>query len=182
MSEHQPIVGLSQLNTRWIKRQFEKPRSLANEQLVSIHHTHWVRYVLPTLLYLLLLSCSVGLLYASFQTTFFSSGLPTAFFLAGLLLLTFCHHWFLWFLLAETQTYLVVTNKRFIYSSSGLLWGEEILEVSFEKVKTVEATKTTFFQSLFGYGLLQFEPMTKIHYVPHPGTIARQIEQAMGMI
>ena len=37
-------------------------------------------------------------------------------------------------------------------------------------------------QSVLNYGTLEFEGKAKITRVPHPGTLAREIEQAMGMI
>jgi hypothetical protein len=91
-------------------------------------------------------------------------------------------HWYFWFLLAQSETHIIITSKRVLYIKSGLLWGEEMLEVAFDKMKTVEAHKTTFLQSILNYGTLQFEPMVKITCVPHPGTQAKLIEQSMGMV
>ncbi len=184
MHEQQTSNGtffLSKLDQYWVKRAI-KPVVMPNERLLSVSHEHWIKYVFPSFLYVALTGTSLLLLY--FAALFAPSVLGVALFLfiLGVTLLFVTHHWFFWFLLAESQAHIIITNKRVIHIHESLLWREEMVEVSFEKMKTVEAHKRNIFQSVLNYGTLQFEPMVKIRLVSHPGALARQIEQAMGMI
>ncbi len=170
---------LSTLDKYWVQRSL-KPSPLPREKLICYTPEHWIKYVFPSILYLILVYGGAMLLYLAMiswdgQITYL------ILLLIGVLLLTAVHHWFFWFLLAESQACIIVTNKRVIYLHSGLLWSEEMIEVAYEKMKTVEAHKRTILQSILNFGTLQFEPMVKIKRIPHPGTMARQIEQAMGM-
>lgn len=172
---------LGKLDRYWTTRSMTKPNVLQNEQLICISPEHWIKYVLPFMLYLALTAIAIFFLAFAILTT---SSVPGffVFFLLGFLTLICTHHWLFWFLLAESQTCIIVTNKRVIHIRQGLVWSEEIVDVAFEKMKTVEAHKTTLLQSLLNYGTLQFESSVTIKRVPHPGTLARQIEQAMGLI
>ena len=184
MSEQPTSNGTSfrsKLDQYWVKRSI-KPAVIPNERLLSVSHEHWIKYVFPSFLYVVLMGASVLLFYFAALTTPSVLGVSLFLFTLALLLLFVTHHWFFWFLLAESQAHIIVTNKRVIHIHESLLWREEMVEVSFEKMKTVEAHKKNIFQSVLNYGTLQFEPMVKFRLVSHPGTLARQIEQAMGMI
>ena len=184
MTEHSHTNGLShlsKLDQYWIRRSV-KPAVLPNERLLSISSEHWIKYVFPSILYILLSGLCLLPLYLAMVTPAAAPALFQFLVLIGLLLLFCVHHWFFWFLLAESQACIIVTSKRVVYLHSGLLWNEEMIEVAYEKMKTVEAHKKTLLQSILNFGTLQFEPIVKIHRVPHPGTLARQIEQTMGMI
>jgi hypothetical protein len=50
------------------------------------------------------------------------------------------------------------------------------------KMKTIEAHKNNILQTVLNYGTLEFEGKGKMTRIPHPGSLAMQIEQAMGMI
>lgn len=173
---------LSRLDRYWVKHPLAKPLLVPNEYLICISPEHWIKYLFPSFLYVALMVSggilvSVAALSAPSGLSFF-----TTLFLPALLLLFVTHHWFFWFLLAETQAHIIVTNRRVVYIHESLLWREEAVEVSFEKMKTVEAHKKNIMQSLLNYGTLQFESATTIKRVPHPGTLAKNIQQAMGML
>lgn len=172
---------LSRLDEYWVKRTI-KPVAAANERLLSVCHEHWIKYVFPAFLYAALIGTSMLLFYFAALMAPSILGVSLFLFILGLALLCITHHWFFWLLLAESQAHIILTNKRVIHIHESLLWREEMVEISFERMKTVEAHKTNILQSVLNYGALEFEGKTRISRVPHPGTIARQIEQAMGMI
>jgi hypothetical protein len=171
---------LSALDRYWVKRSSSQPKAIADERLICISPEHWIKYVFPSVLYAFLLTAALALLVSAVVTASTPFAF-TAFFISGLSVLLTAHHWFFWYLLAESQTVIIVTNKRVIYLRDGLLWYEDMIDIAYEKMKTVETHKGSLLQSLFNYGTLQFEPV-KIRRVPHPGTLTRQIEQAMGLM
>lgn len=173
---------LSKLNQYWVKRPVEKPAIMPNEQLLSVSREHWIKYVFPSFLYIALGGTSILLFYFSALSASSVMGLSHGVFILALVLLFVTHHWFFWFLLAESQAHIIVTNKRVVWIHESLLRKEEMIEVSFEKMKTVEAHKKNILQIVLNYGMLDFEGKAKIFRVPHPGTLAMRIEQAMGMI
>lgn len=181
LSDKDGLSLLGKLDRYWTSRSPSQPRLLPNERLICISPEHWIKYALPSVFYFFLTAFSVALLW------FASVGASSLFgfsmlFGAGLILLVCTHHWFFWFLLAESQACIIVTDKRVVHIRQGLLWYEEMIDVAFERMKTVESHKVTFLQSLLNYGTLQFGPIVKIQYVPHPGTLTRKIEQAMGLM
>ncbi len=173
---------LSKLDQYWIKRPVGKPAIMHKEDLIFISKEHWIKYVFPCFLYGVLMGGGVLLLSVAAAGTPASFGVSGFLFVLALLLLIITQHWFFWFLLAESQAHIIVTNKRVVHIRESLLWREEMLEITFEKMKTVESHKKNILQYVLNYGTLQFESATKIRHVPHPGTLAREIEQAMGMI
>lgn len=172
---------LSVLDRYWVTREPIRPSVMPNEHLLLISDEHWIKYVFPLIVYAILtaagLALSVGFFFAALD-----GQVSMLAFSIGLLLLTCTHHWFFWFLLAESQVDIIVTSKRVVYAHAGLLWDEDIVEVAFEKMKTVEAHKKSLLQSVLNYGTLNFEKKAQIARVPHPGTVARIIQQAIGMI
>lgn len=154
---------------------------MPKERLLFISSQHWVKYLFPSFLYVLLTAAGFSLLFGDI---FFpvNAGVSMTLFFAGLVLLLCVHHWFFWFLLAESYADLIVTDQRVIYMHTGLLWDEDTVEVSFGKVKSVESHKKNLLQSVLNYGSLDFERKIQIDRVPHPGTLAKAIQQAMGMI
>lgn len=180
-SNNDGLSLLGKLDQYWTTRSTAKPKILLDEQLISISLEHWIKYVFPCILYLLLTGAAIFLLSVAIFTVSSILGF-SAFFLLGLFVLVCTHHWFFWFLLAESKACIIVTNKRVVHIRHRLLWHEQIIDVAFDKMKTVEAHKTTLLQSLLNYGTLRFESAAAIKYVPHPANLARQIEQAMGLI
>ena len=172
---------LSRLDQYWVRRSMVKPAVLPNECILAVSPEHWIKYAFPSVLSVLLVAIGLFLFYlwALSPSNTFGSHLL---FVSALILLSCVYHWFFWLLLAESQTCIIVTNRRVVYIRQGLLWNERMIEVSYEKMKTVEAHKKTLLQSIFNYGTLQFESKAKIHCVPHPGTLVRTIVQAMGMV
>lgn len=156
-------------------------RSASNERLVRIAPGHWIVHVFPYFLAILLVGTSFLLLalagVAALQGLFAAA---VAFWL-GMLLLLFVQHWFFLYLLSDSLGYLLITNRRVIHVTTKLLLQETLHEISFEKMKTVAATKKGFLQNLLSYGTLTFEGGTAVPYVAHPNSVVKDIEQAMGL-
>ncbi len=174
------IALLSKINRYWVKRSQKRPSVLPSEQLLLQSSEHWIKYVLPTFVALILTGMGIVLVWSAVVAANIADG-SLLIFCIGLGVLTAVFHWYFWFLLAEFPVDIIVTNKRVIYVHSGLLWGEDLVEIAFDKLKAVQAHKKNLFQSIFNYGTLDFEGKVKIKRVPHPGTVARVIQQAMGM-
>ena len=139
---------LSKLDQYWIKRGVAKPALLPNERLIAVSHEHWIKYVFPSVLYVLLVGAGILLFNVAALTTSSSLGASLFLFLVGLTLVFVTHHWFFWFLLAESQAHIILTSKRVVWIHESLLWREEMVEVSFEKMKTVEAHKAHIMNKL----------------------------------
>lgn len=152
------------------------------EHVVWVSSEHWIKYLKPTIIYILLFAISVMLFflagYSAYHQMFLSHGL----FLAAILLFLLVHHWFFWVLLGETEAHIIVTNKRVIHLHQRLFLEDEMIEIAFEKMKTVEAHKNGFLESVLRYGTLQFESGAVIHLVPHPNEVAKKIQQTMGLL
>lgn len=172
---------LSGLEKYWAKLPSMKLRPVSSEELILITGEHWIKYVFPSFLYVALTVATVFFFVMSGFTDRYEPTLAQVVLLISLAAFWCVQHWFFWFLLAESESRIIVTSKRVLFISTGLLWGEETVEIAFEKMKTVEAHKKTLLQSILNYGTLQFEPF-KITCVPHPGTVAKLIQQSMGMI
>ena len=151
------------------------------EHLIRIKSQHWIKYIFPAFVYLVLTVVSVLLFVLSGITVHHSMWLSHLAFVAALLLFLGTHHWFFLLLLSESSAHIIVTNHRVIMIRDRMLLDEEMNEYAFDKMKTVAAHKDGFWQTILRYGSLQFESGPDVRYVPHPNSVARDIEQAMGM-
>ncbi len=123
----------------------------------------------------------------AFSSSFSLSGvfppfesLSLTIFLAAFLLFSFAHHWFFLRLLSEAADSIIITNCRSIHFHTHLFFYSDMRENSFDKMRTVEAVKHGFLQNVLNYGTLRFQGGDDISLVPHPQSVARAIEQAMG--
>lgn len=157
------------------------PHTPSGERLIRIRSQHWVKYVFPAFVYTILITVSVLLFVLAGITAHHSMWLSHASFIAALLLSLGTHHWFFLLLLSESSAHIIVTNHRVIMMRDRMLLDEEMNEYAFDKMKTVAARKDGFLQTILRYGSLQFESGPDVRYVPHPNSVARDIEQAMGM-
>ena len=155
-------------------------QSEGGEKLVMITDEHWVKYVMPSLIAALLFGISMLLLLLAGLAAHHYMWLSHASFIAGMLLFLLTLHWFFMVLLSETLDQIIITNRRLLRMKCRLLFGEDILEISFDKMKTVDASKTGIFQNLLRYGTLYFESkLASIALVPHPNKVAAVIQEAM---
>ena len=153
-----------------------------DERLLRITPEHWIKYVTPAFIYISLMICSLLLFILSESMKTHVDVLPQWAFFGALVVFLFAHHWFFFLLMGETENHIVVTSKRVIHIRERLFFEDEVFQVSFDKMKTVEAKKEGILQNILQYGSLWFEgTKAVIRRVPHPGSVAREIEQAMGL-
>ncbi len=150
------------------------------EHLIRIIGEHWIRFVYPVFVYVLLLSISLLLFVLAGFSAEHVMWLSHITFVAGLVLLLLTHHWFFLRLLSEAIDCIVLTNQRSIHFDTHLLFHDDMQENSFDKMRTVEAYHKGLLQNIFHYGTLRFQGGTDIPMVPHPHRVAKEIEQAMG--
>lgn len=151
-----------------------------NERLVLVTDEHWIKYVRPIAVAVLLIAISIALFVAAGVTAYSAPVVAEVLFIAALILLLFTHHWLFMVLLSEDLDRIVITNHRLIRFHYYLIFSEDSLEVSFDKMKTVDARKQGILQNLFHYGTLYFETkLASIPLVPHPNTVSRIIQETM---
>lgn len=156
-------------------------RAPSSEHLVRIASGHWIVYVFPYFLATLLIALSFLLLGLAGVAAVQGYTVAVIAFWMGMLLLLLMQHWFFLYLLSDSLGYVIVTNHRVIVLSAKLLVQETMHEISFEKMKTVAATKRGLLQNILSYGTLTFEGGTAIPYIAHPNAVVKDIQQAMGM-
>lgn len=139
-----------------------------------------MKYVLPVFVYVILMFASVLLFILARLSADQSMWLSHFLLLSGLVLMLFTHHWFFLRLLGEAVDCIIITSERSIHFETRLLFHDEMRENSFDKMRTVEASKKGFLQNIFQYGTLRFQGGVDIRLVPHPHRVAKEIEQAMG--
>lgn len=154
----------------------------SGEKIIRIVHYHWIVFVGPAIVYLFLMATAILLFILAGMGAHHYMWLSHGTFIAALLLMLLTHHWFFAMLLSDRAEHIVITNKRVIHIENSLFFFDEVREISFEKMKTVEATKEGFFPTLLRYGTLHFEGSNfSIPYVPHTNSVAADIERAMGL-
>ncbi len=150
------------------------------EHVVRVTDEHWVKYVAPVLISILLFAIAFLLFVLAGITAHHYALLSGTAYIAALLLFLITHHWFFMVLLSESLDKIIITNRRLMRVQYRLIFHEDILEVSFEKMKTVEARKRGFIQNLLHYGTLYFETkLAAVPLVPHPNRIAKVIQEVM---
>ncbi len=156
------------------------PDHHSGERLIVVVNEHWIRYVFPVTMYAFLMVISLLLFILAGITTHHYMWLSHMTFIAGLLLFLLTHHWFFMVLLSESLDRIIITNRRLIRLQYRLIFHENVLEVSFEKMKTIDAQKDGILQNLLHYGSLSFENNKAIvSLVPHPNSVVERIQQAM---
>ncbi len=154
--------------------------SNSREQLVSVSDEHWMIYVVPVFICILLFAAAVLFLTLAGITVTHSEWLWQTTFVFGTGFLLISLHGFFLILLGESVSQIVITNKRVVRFHNIIMFRDEMLEVSYEKMKTVEARKLGLLRNLLNYGTLHFENNAVIDYVSHPNRAARDIEQQLG--
>lgn len=152
------------------------------ERLIGIVDEHWIKYVAPVFIYVLLLGISILLFVLAGISAHHYMWLSHATLIAGLGLMLLTHHWFFLRLLGEAIDCIVITDQRSIQFETQLLLHDDIRENSFDKMRTVEAYHEGLVQNILRFGTLRFQGGTDMRLVPHPHRVAKDIQQAMGRI
>ncbi len=152
----------------------------SDEKIVAVVQEHWIRYVFPLCIYLFLLAISGVLLFLAEVIAHHWMWFSHAVFLLSFSLLLFIHHGFFLYLLGESMSQVVITNRRIIYFHDELFLRHEMLEFNFNRLKMVESRQHGFLQNILHYGELKFDTGPSVPYVWHPNRVAKDIQQAMG--
>ncbi|MAE68673.1 MAG: PH domain-containing protein [Candidatus Peribacteraceae bacterium] len=163
--------------------------SQADEKLVMALSTHWMKYVLPTVIFTIVMGASVVLLiFTRFLSTEiqFISGLSL---FASTILIYLLHHWYFHRLLSEAMEDIIITTKRVIWIEESLYVCDNMRQIPLDKIQGVEAEKHGIFQTVLGYGTLWFDTGGTVttdtnaimKLVPHPHRIAKEINQLLRM-
>ncbi len=157
-----------------------KPDATDGETLVALTSEHWIRFVGPVLLAVVLTGTAVLLYLLAGVTAHHNDLLSDLALLGGTVLLLLAHHWVFMTLLGDSLDCIIVTDRRLLRIQYTPILHEDILEISFEKMKTVDARKQGLVQNVLNYGTLYFETkLATIPMVPHPNRLARVIQDAM---
>lgn len=150
------------------------------EKLVYVTDEHWIKYITPIAVTVFLLPISILLFFLAGITAHHYMWLSHITFLIALMLFLSTMHWFFMMLLSEALDRIIITNRRLIRMRYKMIFDEDILEISFEKMKTVDVKKHGLMQNLLHYGTLYFETkLASIPMVPHPNRVAKIIQEAM---
>lgn len=152
----------------------------SGEHVVMVTDEHWVKYIVPVVISVFLFGISVLLFLLAGISTHHYMWLSHATYIAALILFLLTQHWFFMVLLSESLDKIIITNTRLMRVQYRLIFHEDILEISFNKMKSVDVRKHGFLQNILHYGTLIFEVnKATIRLVPHPNRIARIIQEAM---
>lgn len=152
----------------------------AGEHVMMVTDQHWVKYVIPVTVAVFLFITVLLLFLLAGISAHHYEWLSVITYIIALILFLFTTHWFFIVLLSEALDRIIITNKRLIRTQYSLLFREDILEISFEKMKTVDAQKKGILQNIFHYGTLVFESkLASIPLVPHPNRVAKTIQAIM---
>lgn len=162
------------------------PPTSTDEQLVDAFDTHWIKYIAPACIYLLVTAGGLLLVYISANIAADSLVLSQLCFFSSLVVILSAHHCFFYFLMSEGMIDAIVTNERLVYFH-GLLWvSDDMHEISLQHIRGVEARVHGVFQNLFRYGDLWFdtggaslESGSILKRVPKPHRRAKKIRKLL---
>jgi hypothetical protein len=153
----------------------------SDERLLRAAHSHWMKKVVPVVVYVLLLVFGAVLFFVAATARLASPDLARVLLLATLVSLTVVHHWFFHFLLSENVTDVILTNKRILRLTRSLWFVDTMDEIVLVKIKMVEVQKRGILRRLLNYGDLWFDTGGGQHipFIPAPKVWAQDVERNM---
>jgi hypothetical protein len=156
-----------------------------NERVIDHFSTHWMKYVAPIGVYLLLEIGGMALLLFTWQMNPMIAPWLSLLLCVPLLL---AHHWFFRLALGRSLDSLLLTDRRIIIAETNLWVTDDTAELSLHHINAVDATKRGILQHVFDYGTLWFDTGGSATYegklvtlVPHPhhraSLITKQIKE-----
>lgn len=149
------------------------------ERLMRCTNGHWIQYVPPILVTLLLSAAATALYVAAYSFVESAPGQARIFlFLALIVSLAVCH-WFFHFALSEHVSDILLTNKRLLRLERRLWLFDGVDETVLVKIKVVDVKKRGFLRQIFNYGDLWFDTSggVLLRYVPDPKGWAEDIQR-----
>lgn len=150
------------------------------EHLVHVINEHWVKYIIPVLIAVFLFAVGILLFVLAGITAHHNMWLSHGAYVAALIVFLATTHWLFMMILSETLERIIITNRRLMRMHYKMLFDEDVLEISFQKMKTVDSKKHGLIQNILQYGTIYFETkLAAIPFVPHPNRVAGIIQEAM---
>ncbi|PIR53708.1 hypothetical protein COU75_04690 [Candidatus Peregrinibacteria bacterium CG10_big_fil_rev_8_21_14_0_10_42_8] len=158
-----------------------KPES--DEKIIMAISTHWIKYVLPTIIFIIIFSASTTFFIISGIAAKDSPVMAIVILFTGMILMYLVVHWFFHRLLSEAMEDIIVTTKRVIWIKESLFQIDDVRQIPLTNIQGVESQKRGLLQTVLRYGSLWFDTggtittdqnaiMTE---VPHPNDVAREI-------
>lgn len=163
---------------------FHSPRE---ENIIRAFSTHWIKYVAPTLAFVIVISASIAMLVAAGLSANSSTLLSHTLLFLGLVLTYLSLHWYFHKLLSEAMEDIVITSKRIIWIREALFAVDEMRQIPLANIQGVEARKRGILQTVLGYGTLWLDTggtitadaNAIIDQVPHPNRVAGEINKLL---
>lgn len=163
----------------------DQPESNDNEQLIRAFSTHWVKYVQPITIFVIVMLSSTAVMFAAYLMRESVWPIAMGFFMASTVFIMLAHHWFFHTLLSEAMEDVIITSERIIWIKEALYQMDDMRQIPLENIQGVEAAKRGLSQTILHYGTVWFDTggtgtsdeNAKLTRVPHPNRVAREINE-----
>ncbi len=154
-----------------------------NEKLILSISTHWIKYILPTLIFAIVFSASTSFFVLSAIVAEESTMIALFILFTGMILMYLVLHWYFHRLLSEAMEDIIVTTKRVIWIREALFQVDEVRQIPLDNIQGVESQKHGILQTVLHYGSLWFDTggtntadqNAIMQQVPHPNDVAKKI-------
>ena len=155
----------------------------SREKIVLSISTHWIKYVLPTTIFLIILTASTSFFIISNIATESSDIIAIITLFLGMILMYLVMHWYFHKILSEAMEDIIITTKRIIWIKESLFQIDDVRQIPLANIQGVEAKKHGISQTILRYGSIWFDTGGTItndqnammDQVPHPNDVARKI-------
>ena len=153
-----------------------------DEKLLRVCHRHWMKYMAPLFVYVLLSVLCLILFFTAASLPSVEVGRVMLF--VALIAIVIVQHWFFHFLLSENVSDVILTNKRILRLNRSLWFVDTMDEIVLVKIKMVEVKKSGILHRLLNYGDLRFDTGggKTIQFVHAPKAWAEEIEHNMKIV
>ena len=145
--------------------------------------THWIKYCLPTIIYLILTIAAVSIIALLAINLNTGNTAAAAGFVWTVVGFTVVQHWYFEKLLSDSMDEIIITNKRIIYINDHLFFSDDMIEFTIQKIVGIRAKKNGILQNVLRYGSLHLDTggtdmaheSAQIALIPHPNAVVREI-------
>lgn len=155
----------------------------ASEELIMAISTHWIKYVMPTVIFIIIMSSSITFFILASVIARQSAFIAILVLFTGMILMYLVLHWYFHKLLSEAMEDIIITTKRVIWIREALFQIDEMRQIPLKNIQGVETQKHGIVQTILHYGSLWFDTGGTITtdenaimtLVPHPNNVAKEI-------
>ncbi|MFA7682139.1 MAG: PH domain-containing protein [Candidatus Peribacteraceae bacterium] len=158
------------------------------ERLIDAFSTHWIKYLLPSVIYVFLMFLSGFVFLLAAYSASVAPWLADGSFFVGLVLLLISHHWYFHKIFSEHMMAIFITSRRFVFLKNSMFFHDDMHEISLERILAVRAKKHGLIQNILDYGSFWFdtggttmENSPIIPQVPHPHQKVKSIMKLLQM-